>query len=127
MPTDKYDQLLKQLEFLYEKYSLEPRASTQPYVLATAQREIKSYEYDPDDLLVRERLIEHVGSLPIVATAFYPHISDPEVDLGRALTMLAIHDIGELLVGDENTFTKAGKSNASEHEAALTLLHPSYH
>jgi hypothetical protein len=34
---------------------------------------------------------------------------------------------GELAVGDENTFSKAGKSSASEHEAALRLLHPFYH
>jgi hypothetical protein len=123
--TDRYDELIEKIEFLYQKYSLEPRASTQPYTLATVERQVSGYEYNPEDLLVRERLIEHVGSLPIVATAFYPYINDPDVDLGRALTMLAIHDIGELVVGDEITFTK--QKHASEEEAALSLLHPSYH
>jgi 5'-deoxynucleotidase YfbR-like HD superfamily hydrolase len=41
--------------------------------------------------------------------------------------MLAIHDIGELITGDENTFTKQSAAKIPEHEAAIKLLHPSYH
>ena len=41
--------------------------------------------------------------------------------------MLAIHDIGELVTGDEMTFTKKADSKAFEREAALKLLHTSYH
>lgn len=90
-------ELLTQLEFLFEKYSNEPRAMTQPYILQCVADKVAGYRYDPDDVLVCEMLIEHVGSLPMVATAFYPHIQDSSVDLGKALIMIAIHDIGELV------------------------------
>jgi hypothetical protein len=118
---------LKELEFLFEGYSKELRATTQPYHLARVAGNIKDYTYHPDDVLVREPLIEHVGSLPMVATALYPFINDKDVDLGQALIMLAIHDIGELITGDEMTFTKKTEAKDPEHRAALTLLHTSYH
>lgn len=105
---------------------MERRATTQPYFLHIINAAVPGYCYTPDDVLVRESLMEHVGSLPVIATALYPHINDPAVNLGDALTMLAIHDIGELITGDENTFTKKAGSNA-EFEAGLQLLHPFYH
>lgn len=119
--------LLTELEFLFERYSQELRATTQPYCLARITENVKDYAYHPEDILVRETLMEHVGSLPMVATAFYPHIDDPDVDIGTTLTMLAIHDIGELITGDEMTFTKKADSKTFEREAALKLLHTSYH
>lgn len=119
--------LLTELEFLFERYSQELRATTQPYYLAKISGQVKDYQYHPEDILVRETLMEHVGSLPMVATAFYPYIQDDGVDLGKALTMLAIHDIGELMTGDEMTFTKKPDGKAAEREAALKLLHKSYH
>ena len=85
------EEILKKLEFLFEKYSLERRATTQPYLLSVAQQNVKDYEYHPGDDLIRETLLEHVGSLPMVATALYPLIKDPEVNLGDSLIMLAIH------------------------------------
>jgi len=100
---------------------------TQPYLLQTVLDAVAGYEYNPEDKLVRETLIEHVGCLPILATALYPYIDDSEVDLGEALIMLAIHDIGELVVGDENVFTKQEVGKQEEFEAGLNLLHPSYH
>lgn len=121
------EEILKQLEFLLERYSKERRATTQPYLFEVAQESVPGYVYRPEDFLIRETLIEHVGSLPIVATALYPHIADDEVSLGDALTMLAIHDIGELKTGDENTFTKKADEERAEYKAALSLLHPSYH
>lgn len=121
------EKLLEELEFQFEKYSLELRATTQPYYLATIQNKLKGYSYNPEDSFIRETLMEHVGSLPMVATSFYPYIADEDVDLGQALIMLAIHDIGELVTGDEMTFTKKAESKIPESEAALKLLHPSYH
>jgi HD domain-containing protein len=41
--------------------------------------------------------------------------------------MLAIHDIGELITGDEMTFTKSKDKKDPEMEAARKLLHPYYH
>jgi hypothetical protein len=120
-------EILEKIEFLFERYSLERRATTQPYLLNVVRDNVKNYEYDPDDILVRETLMEHVGSLPVLATAFYPYINDNDVSLGESLTMLAIHDVGELMTGDEMTFTKAVSAAAPEHEAALRLLDPYYH
>ncbi len=127
--NEKYNvqDILKRIEFLLSSYSLERRAMTQPYLLGVVQENIDNYLYNPEDSLVRETLIEHVGSLPILATALYPYINDSEVNLGDALTMLAIHDIGELVVGDENVFTKKIEGKQAEFEAGLKLLHPYYH
>jgi 5'-deoxynucleotidase YfbR-like HD superfamily hydrolase len=121
------EKLLDQMEYLFEGYSNELRKTTQPYQLKRVQKSVAGYRYDPDDNLIKETLMEHVGSLPMVATAMYPFIDDPEVDLGRALTMLAIHDIGELVTGDEMTFTKQKTQKGVEMEAGLKLLHPNYH
>ena len=120
-------EILEKVEFLFKHYSLERRAMTQPYLLGIVQESIPDYIYHPEDKLVRETLLEHVGSLPVLATALYPYINDEEVHLGDALTMLAIHDIGELVIGDENVFTKNNDRKEVEHEAAQTLLHPYYH
>lgn len=118
---------LKEIEFLFEHYSQERRATTQPYLLKKVEDTIKDYSYHPDDELVRETLMEHVGSTPIVATALFPYLEDPGVSIGDSLTMLAIHDIGELITGDEITFTKKASSKDSEYKAALQLLNPIYH
>jgi 5'-deoxynucleotidase YfbR-like HD superfamily hydrolase len=120
-------EILDQVEFLFERYSLERRATTQPYLLKVAEAQLTGYKYHPDDDLVRETLIEHVGSLPMLGTALYPYIKDPDVDLGQSLIMMAIHDIGELITGDEMVFTKKTNANIAEREAALKLLHPMYH
>ena len=121
-----YRKVLDNIIYLYEGYSKEHRASTQPFHLQKVKTSIKNYQYDCDDLLVREPLIEHSGSLPIVATAIYPYIEDESVDLGQALIMLAIHDIGELVVGDEMTFTKED-DNGLEKREAIKLLPKIYH
>lgn len=122
-----YKDVVNQVIFLYEGYSKEHRASTQPFHLQKVQQLIKNYKYDCKDFLIREPLIEHSGSLPIVATTIYPYINNPDVDLGRALVMLAIHDIGELTTGDEITFTKTSDKGVSEREEALKLLPESFH
>lgn len=119
--------LLEELEFLFKNYSLELRATTQPHYLNKVAVNVPEFAYHPENVLVRETLLEHVGSLPMTAIAFYPHINNSGVDLGKALTMLAIHDIGELITGDEMTFTKNASSKSPEHDAALSLLNPIYH
>lgn len=121
------EKVLSEIERLIKGYSLERRASTQPFLLSAVQDFTRDYTYNPQDTLVRETLIEHVGSLPIVATALYPYINDEDVNIGDSLTMLAIHDIGELITGDENTFTKQKDASQREYEAGLSILHESYH
>jgi 5'-deoxynucleotidase YfbR-like HD superfamily hydrolase len=115
---DKISEVLDQLLFFYEGYSKEYRASTQPFRLQAVQKLVKNYHYNCKDDAVREPLIEHSGSLAIVATTIYPHIANQNVDLGKALTMLAIHDIGELLTGEQGQ---------NEQQQALKLLPEYYH
>ena len=55
--------LLEEIEFLYEKYSDEPRATTQPYYLRKVEHRVERYQYHPDDVLVRESLLEHIEPL----------------------------------------------------------------
>jgi hypothetical protein len=120
-------EILEKVQFLFEKYSSVKRGMTQPYLLEEVVKQFPDYQYNPGDLVIRESLIEHVGSLPMLAIHFFPYINDPEVNLGDALTMLAVHDIGELIVGDEIVFKKNPNSHDAEHDAALKLLDPSYH
>jgi len=122
-----YSETLDKIIFLYEHYSKEHRSSTQPFHLQEIQKFFKDYKYNCEDLIVRETLIEHSGSLPIVATTIYPYIDNKNVDLGKALIMLAIHDIGELAVGDEMTFTKKKDEIGEEQKQALKLLPKSFH
>lgn len=83
-------------------------------------------EYTVWDARVQESLLEHVGSLPVIAIFFYPYIEE-EVNLWRVLEMLAIHDIWELVTGDEIVFTKKKKNDETEEKAALELLDTRYH
>lgn len=74
----------------------------------------------------RESLLEHVGHLPILATYLHPHIENSEkVDLGRSLSMLAIHDIAEIELGDLLTFEKTKLDAEKEYELAQKLVHAS--
>lgn len=66
---------------------------------------LQEYTFESESL--REPLIEHVGHLPIIASYLHPYIAhEDEVDLGRVLIMLSIHDIGETVVGDMLTYSK---------------------
>lgn len=72
---------------------------------------------------LHEPLLEHVGHLPIIATHLYPHLEHTKhVDLGRTLTMLAIHDIGETVTGDIPSFIKGKDHEVVEREAVSSLL-----
>jgi len=120
-------ELLDKIIFFYEHYSNEHRNCTQPYRLQSIKGFIKDYKYNCRDLIVRETLLEHIGALPVLATTIYPYLENKNIDLGRALTMLAIHDIGELVTGDEFTFTKKIDSLGEEQKQALKLLPESLH
>lgn len=88
--------VFEKVSFLFERYSMERHATTQPFLLEVVRENVAGYKYAPDDELVRETLMEHVGSLPMLATALFPYVvNDSDVKLGDALTILAIHDIGK--------------------------------
>ncbi|MFW5720282.1 MAG: HD domain-containing protein [Candidatus Dojkabacteria bacterium] len=125
--TSDVTQVLDHIIRLYKGYSQEHRATTQPYHLHRLQSAFPRYTYNPDDTVIREPLIEHVGSLGIVASSVFPYLDDPEVDLGHTLALLAVHDIGELKTGDVITFTKTDDESSEEREGAFALLHPSLH
>ncbi|MFA6909106.1 MAG: HD domain-containing protein [Patescibacteria group bacterium] len=85
---------------------------------------LKEYTYDTE--AIREPLLEHVGHLPVIASYLHQHIEHAEeVDLGRVLIMLSVHDIGETKVGDIMTYKKPDSHALLEAEAARKLL-PEY-
>jgi 5'-deoxynucleotidase YfbR-like HD superfamily hydrolase len=86
----------------------------------------KIKEYTVDSLFIREPLIEHVGHLPLIASYLHEHIKHKEnVDLGRVLIMLSIHDIGETAVGDVFAYSKTESDTVREIKSAKKLL-PDY-
>ena len=78
---------------------------------------------DTTDERLKETLLEHVGHLPILATYLHEHSEHTEkINLGRALIMLSIHDIGETKLGDVFAYTKTQKDELDEITAAKNLL-----
>ncbi len=87
-------------------------------------------EVDLRDESVRESLMTHVGHCPIIASFIYPHLEDSSkdsVNLGKALTMLSIHDIGETISGDKIFFAKTQADEDIEVANALKLLPEMHH
>ena len=120
-----YNELLDGLYDQLKAYSGVHRKSVQPFTRDKILGHFPDYEHHFDHEIVRESLLEHVGCLPVIAAYLHPYMDKP-VDLGKSLTMLAIHDIGELTVGDELTFLKERDQSSAEIDAALALLHPNY-
>ena len=124
MSNINYNQVLDGLLWQLEKYNQIFRKSTQPFKKAEIINHFPEYKFNFDDNIVRETLLEHVGCLPIVASYLHAYMDKP-VDLGRVLIMLSIHDIGELVTGDESFFDKQKSVSNNELEAGLNLL-PEY-
>jgi len=123
-------QIFDALIELHKNYSLIHRRniSYDKYTVLEKLGLLESQTVTVDQPIVTESLLEHVGNLPIVATFLYPYLEQKEkIDLGRVLTMLAIHDIGETVVGDAHPHRKTSEHTESEYQAALGLLSESYH
>lgn len=122
-----YDKIISDIEYLLKWYSHEFRATVQPF-----REDIFSYKYpdnkfDVENKLIRESLLEHVGTLPILATYLHWCI-EQNINLWRVLSMLAIHDIWEIVVWDEICFLKNDwNKKFLEQEEALKLLSPKHH
>lgn len=112
---------LSALVDLLAKYSNVYRGSYVP-------SRVSQIDATPGSKILRESLIDHVGALPIVATFLYPHL-DVTFDIGKVLTMLAIHDIGETVVDDVLTVkrNKTEDEISQERVAAKMLLNERYH
>jgi len=121
-----YQKIKTELTSLLKNYSNVTRATVNPFRLENERLRKADYLFVPGDKNVQETLMEHVGTLPVLAVYFHSHIEE-EVDLGKALSMLAIHDIGELVLGDKNVFIKGSQDDIEEKEAALNLLDTRYH
>lgn len=120
-----HDKLLDGLLDQLRAYSSVHRKSIQPFTRTKIAKHFPDYREDFDDEIIRESLLEHVGCLPIIATYLHPYL-DRSVDLGKSLVMIAIHNIGELAVGDELAFLKSSEQGDEEYAAAMALLHENY-
>lgn len=118
--------LTENLIKLQQAYAFEYRAmvTEERYKTQVESGLLENYTFDSEE--IREPLIEHIGHLPVIASYLHPNIEHREdVDLGRALIMLSVHDIGETRVGDVLTYTKSDAETDEEVEAARDLL-PEY-
>lgn len=119
-------QIIERLIDLQEKYSFEKRHLVTGDRYEEIMRAGMVADGDYSHTAVREPLLEHVGHLPVLAAFLHPYIDHTnEVDLGRVLIMLAIHDIGETEVGDVFTYDKTEAEETKEYQAAMNLLEPS--
>jgi hypothetical protein len=117
------EQTLNGLIELHKNYSTVHRRT-----IALDKYGSNKLEVEPTNEVVRESLLEHIGSLPVVATYLYPLLEQKnKVDLGKVLTMLAVHDIGETVVGDSHPHQKTESSIETERLEALKLLSKEYH
>jgi len=71
----------------------------------------------PDGTARRENSAEHCWSLALIATLLHAEVA-AEIDLGRALTMVAVHDLVEIEAGDTFAYDAAGRATQAAREAA---------
>jgi putative hydrolase of HD superfamily len=71
----------------------------------------------PDGATRRENSAEHCWSLALIGTLLHGDVAQP-LDLGRALMMIAIHDLVEIEAGDTFAYDAAGRATQAAREAA---------
>ena len=91
----RYDTILDELIELTQAYATAFRFTLDPVRAHLVTDETTDFL----DENIREPLLMHVGHAPILAIHLHPYLQT-EVDLGHALKLLAVHDIGELEAGD---------------------------
>lgn len=121
-------------ELVQEFIALQRGYASTPRAMVTRERYRNVFQsglikdLDLDSEALREPLIEHVGSIPILASFLYPYIEHAqEIDLGRTLIMVSVHDIGETKLGDVLTYKKTNKEEDEEMAMAQTLLHSHFY
>ncbi len=65
----------------------------------------------------RENSAEHCWSLALIGTLLHGDVA-ASLDLGRALMMVAVHDLVEIEAGDTFAYDAAGRATQAEREAA---------
>ena len=117
--------LIRNFLDLQNSYSFTKRAliTAERYVNIAHSGLVDKKDYSNE--ILREPLMEHVGHLPIMASYFHPHIRhSKDVDLGRSLIMLSIHDIGETVTGEIFSYHRTKQDDKDEIEAARKIIHP---
>lgn len=71
----------------------------------------------PDGATRRENSAEHCWSLALIGTLLHQDVAQP-LDLGRALAMVAIHDLVEIEAGDTFAYDAEGRATQAAREAA---------
>lgn len=112
-------EILNNLMGLHQAYSETMRVPITAECLQYVNRDNVDIERDK----VREPLMKHVRHLPMIAAFLYPRIdSTDNINLGRVLIMLSIHDLGETEVGDVFTFDKTSEDVGKKQKAVESIL-----
>jgi 5'-deoxynucleotidase YfbR-like HD superfamily hydrolase len=115
MIDKKPDAVIDELLNITSGYGNTLRASIDPFTHAR-------HSAGEESELMRESLMFHIGHLTTVAVALFPYLENPQVSIGKTLTMLAVHDIGETVTGDKMIFTKTAADALVEDELAYKML-----
>ncbi|MFZ4408100.1 MAG: HD domain-containing protein [Paracraurococcus sp.] len=102
-----------------------PRAAALLDFLALADR-LKTVERRglvplPDGTLRRENSAEHCWNLALIALLLHREVA-AEIDLGHALSLIAVHDLVEIEAGDTYAYDPAGRATQVERETAAAAI-----
>ncbi|MCB4820521.1 HD domain-containing protein [Roseicella aerolata] len=75
----------------------------------------------PDGTTRRENSAEHCWNLALVALLLHREVA-AEIDLGRVLSMIAVHDLVEIEAGDTYAYDPAARLTQAAREAAAAEL-----
>ena len=75
----------------------------------------------PDGSTRRENSAEHCWTLALVALLLHREVA-AEIDLARALSMIAVHDLVEVEAGDTYAYDPAACATQAEREAAAAAI-----
>jgi putative hydrolases of HD superfamily len=75
----------------------------------------------PDGGTRRENSAEHCWNLALIALLLHREVA-AEVDLGHALSLIAVHDLVEIEAGDTYAYDPAGRATQAERETAAAAI-----
>ncbi|MFC7473321.1 HD domain-containing protein [Dankookia sp. GCM10030260] len=75
----------------------------------------------PDGSTRRENSAEHCWNLALIALLLHREMA-AEVDLGHALSLIAVHDLVEIEAGDTYAYDPTGRATQTEREAAAAAI-----
>lgn len=125
MSQEKIAELVENITTLTRTYASTYRGNIDYQKYKHFQKITGQTIVDFDQERVRESLLCHVWHLPVLASYLHPFLEHKnDVDLGRVLMMLAIHDIGETIVWDVITTARnrTPEEDIAEQEAMKQLL-----